>query len=329
MKKLLLRVFTYAICLLPMATVSQVNAQETIVTYIKENGGRTTLKDSAAYTSVLRTTPNNEGLYGLDDYYPDGTLKRHGWVKAPDPQRLRFEGLVETYYDNGERETVIRYADNRPVDTAERYYRNGVLREREVYLDATDAGNPFAALDTRLVYYADSLGNAQVVDGNGQASITNDDLDVERGQYVDGRRDGRWEGTFMKAKYRFEEWYEDGKVVRGVSVDSVGNEYPYQKEGIQPEYPGGVHALRKFIAEHYKFPKEALKAKVQGQLVITFVVDRSGVPTDFEVVNDLGYNTAPAAFAAMKRSARWSPGYMRGVPVRVKYSLPIQLNLSR
>ncbi|MBE8719183.1 energy transducer TonB [Sphingobacterium pedocola] len=306
------------------------SAQETIVTYIKKNGGYTADKDSATYTSILRLLPNASGLYELNDYYTTGSLKRHGWVKTSDPRRLRFEGLVETYYDNGTLEAATNYADNKLIDTTKRYYRNGVLKETMIYLKSMDSSGefPLSDKDSRLVYYADSAGNVQVRDGNGTIERVSHGTDIERGNYTAGRREGRWEGTSQKGKYRFEEWYEKGILSKGMSTDSLGNEYPYQQRDVQPEYPGGIQGLRTFVAQNYRYPPRAIHAKVVGQVVISFVVERTGRPSDFQVVDDLGYGTGAAGIDAIRKAQEWTPGYQRGVPVRVKYSLPIRLNLA-
>lgn len=315
------------LCLLFICLGPDLQAQETIVTYIKKNGGYTAYKDSAAYTSILRIVPNESGLYELSDYYPNENLKRHGWVKTTDPRRLQFEGLVETYYDNGTLEEAARYAHNQRVDTAEKYYRNGVLKEREVYLQRPQDQLSLPRPDSTklLIYYADSLGNIQVKDGNGKAQIRKNNIDVEQGEYSGGRRTGRWEGSFQKAKYRFEEWYENGQVIKGITTDSLGKEYPYEQREIRPDYPGGLGAFAKFVAQNYRWPPEAVKSKVAGLLRIRFVVDTAGIPTDFIVINDLGYDTTTAGITAIKSAGPWTPGYRRGIPVRVAYTFPINL----
>lgn len=320
----------YALCLLLLFFGSLLKAQETIITYIKKNGGHTAYKDSAAYTSILRITPNEEGLYEVNEYYTNGNLKRHGWVKAPTPLRLRFDGLVESYYDNGALETTVRYAEDQRVDSAEKYYRNGVLKEREAYLKRSKEHLSLPRSDTskRLVYYADSLGNVQVQDGNGKAEIIYNKVDVERGEYAAGLRTGRWKGSFRKGKYRFEEWYENGVVTEGLTTDSLGKQYPYEQREIRPEYPGGARNFAKFVAQNYRYPKEAVQAKVTGQLRISFVVDTTGTPTEFKMINDLGYGTAAVGIDAIKKAERWAPGYQRGVPARVAYTIPITLNMS-
>ncbi|TJZ61465.1 TonB family protein [Sphingobacterium olei] len=330
MKYFLPHLVRCAAYLLFLCFSTPLSAQETIVTYIKKNGGNTPHKDSAAYTSILRLLPNESGLYELNDYYATGDLKRHGWVKTIDPRRLRFEGLVETYYDNGILEATVYYADDKLIDTAKRYYRNGVLRESRVYLASMETPNEFlfTEMNSRLVYYADSMGNVQVRDGNGEIEIATNNTDIERGNYTAGRREGRWEGTFQKAKYRFEEWYENGILTKGMTTDSLGNQHTYQERDIQPEYPGGIQKLRTFIAQNYRYPPRAIQAKVVGQVVISFVVDKTGSVTDFEIVDDLGYGTGAVGIDVIKKAQDWIPGNQRGIPVRVKYSLPIRLNLA-
>lgn len=320
----------FTLCLLFFLFGPSLNAQETIVTYFKKNGGYTAHKDSANYTSILRMVANEEGLYELNDYYANGNLKRHGWVQAANPRRLRFEGWVETYYHNGTLEAAVRYADNQRVDTSRRYYRNGVLNERIAYLRKPKGKDDslHASIYKRLIYYADSLGHVHVQDGNGDAEMITNNIDIERGRYVNGLREGRWEGTFQKAKYRFEEWYENGLVVKGLTTDSLGKQYLYKQREVNPEYLGGMLKLRQFIAQNYRYPKEAIHAKVSGELRISFVVDTTGKPTHLEIVNDIGYGTAAAGIDVIRKSGHWTPGYLRGVPVRVKYTLPIRLNLT-
>lgn len=311
--------------------VSAIQAQE-IVTYIKENGGYTTDLDSADYVNVLLATANDNGLYAREDYYPDGILKRSGFVKTLDPRNPDFEGTVESYHDNGALESVIHYVDNRPTDTASYYYRNGTLKEQRLFLPDEKKRRGKEQTDKptmRMLYYADSLGNVQVENGNGDAEIIVDDIDVERGRYADGLREGRWEGSFRDAEYRFEEWYTDGIITKGVTTDSLGRQYTYSQQKTDPEYPGGMQSLMRFVANNYQYPKEAILARVSGTVLISFVVDTTGTPVDFDIVNDLGYGSGTAGVNILKRMKQWTPGYERGVPDRVKYTVPIRMNISQ
>lgn len=303
--------------------------QENIVSYLKKNGTFTPVKDSADYTRVVRLLPNEDSLHEFNEYYLNGNLKRHGWVKSPDPKRIQFEGKVETYYDNETLEAELNYADNKLTGTTKRYYRNGVLKESLVYPAVTPGQQLGLDDDILLMYYADSLNNVQVKNGNGIAKIVDMNKDFEEGTYADGVRIGHWKGTIMKGKYQFEEWYEKGTLVNGETTDSLKQKVKYTKAQIQPEYPGGIQVLRSFIGNHYKYPREAIMAKVVGQVTISFVVEKDGKISDYKIVNDLGYGTGTAGIEVLKNARDWTPGYMRGIPVRVAYTLPIRLNLSR
>ncbi|CAM3640379.1 energy transducer TonB [Sphingobacterium prati] len=306
---------------------TSLKAQETIVTYIKKNGGYTARKDSAAYTSIIRLKPNEMGLYELNDYYLNGNLKRHGWTKIADPRKLHLEGIVETYYENGNLATSAGYNDNKLSDTLKRYHKNGHLKETRLFFRSERSPNEFLFVDrnSRLIYYADSTGRVQISDGNGTFEFKNKE-GSEKGQYMNGVREGRWEGTFRSSKNRFEEWYENGVLSKGITTDSAGNLHPYTQREVQPEYPGGIQKLMMFVAQNYKYPKEALQARVSGQLLIDFVIEKTGIPNEFEVINDLGYGTAANGIEVLQKAKKWTPGYQFGLPVRVKYSLPIRLH---
>lgn len=320
-----------AIIFFTLLFAKPVHAQETIVSYLKKNGAFTAIKDSADYTRIIQLTPNDASLFELNEYYPNGNLKRHGWVKAPDPKLIRFEGLVETYYDNEILEAALHYTDNKLIDTAKRYYRNGVLKESRVYLNQEKNQKLMLDPDTdsRLVYYADSLDKVYILNGNGNVRFVDKDKDYEQGDYADGIRVGHWTGTMHKGKYRFEEWYEKTGFVNGETTDSLGQKIKYTQKQIQPEYPGGIHVLRTFIGNNYKYPRGAMSAQVAGQVTINFVVEKDGKVSNYKILNDLGYGTGKAGLEVLKRASDWAPGYMRGVPVRVAYTLPIRLNLSR
>ena len=302
------------------------HAQET-TTYYTKTGAHTTERDSAHYSRVLRTQANADNLFELNEYFLDGTLRRHGYVQAPDPTRLRFEGELTTYHENGNLLATEWYRDNTTVDTAAYYYANGTLKERRAFLGIKSNvnGTSRPQMDTRTLYYADSLGNIQVENGQGEALLTLGD-DVEQGHFTDGLRTGHWTGTFFKGKNTFEEWYENGELTKGITTDSTGRTHPYSDNMVDPTYPGGIQELMKFVAQNYRFPPQALREKVAGQVLIGFVVERDGSMGEYKIINDLGHGTGAAAIAAIKRAQKWSPAYMRGVPVRVSYMLPVRLS---
>ena len=54
-------------------------------------------------------------------------------------------------------------------------------------------------------------------------------------------------------------------------------------------YPGGSKALSKFISDHLKYPKEALKEKIEGTVRIRMDVDYRGKVKDSHIISSLGH----------------------------------------
>jgi|GEM_PF-1846430 len=95
---------------------------------------------------------------------------------------------------------------------------------------------------------------------------------------------------------------------------------------INPSPKMGMDAFRKWMADNYQYPKEAIEAKVKGTVTVSFVVERNGQLTDIKVLTDIGYGTGQAAIDLLKRAEKWNPGIQGGRPVRVAYTLPIRLD---
>ena len=94
-----------------------------------------------------------------------------------------------------------------------------------------------------------------------------------------------------------------------------------------PEFPGGLNAMIQFIADHIHYPEKAMKDKVQGLVVVTFIVERDGKLTNFEVLKDIGAGCGAEGIKALEKMPRWTPGTINGEPVRVQFNLPIRFRL--
>ena len=116
--------------------------------------------------------------------------------------------------------------------------------------------------------------------------------------------------------------YEDGlKVVTGSYKEDV-----YESVHISPAYPGGMDEFRKFVAKNYNLPN--LEKDLKGKVFIQFIVEEDGSLSDIKAVRDLGHGTAEEAIRVLKLSEKWKPGILDGKPVRVRYTLPIDINIT-
>lgn len=91
---------------------------------------------------------------------------------------------------------------------------------------------------------------------------------------------------------------------------------------VKPEFPGGVLEFYKFIGANFKVPTGL---KSGGKVFLTFMVEKDGSLSEFEIVKDLGFGTADEVIRVLKLSPKWIPGKENNEILRVKYSLPIQI----
>lgn len=94
-----------------------------------------------------------------------------------------------------------------------------------------------------------------------------------------------------------------------------------------PEYPGGMEALYKYLAENIHYPEQAKNDQIQGRVVISFVVEKDGSISDAKVVRGIGGGCDEEALRVVNAMPKWTPGKMRGEVVRVNFNLPITFKL--
>jgi len=100
----------------------------------------------------------------------------------------------------------------------------------------------------------------------------------------------------------------------------------YTAVEVLPEYPGGEAEFRKFIQRNYEAPN--IDRDIKGIVLLQFVVETDGSLTDIKILRDLGYGTGTEAVRVLKKAKKWNPGIQNGRNVRVRYNLPIQINVS-
>lgn len=130
-------------------------------------------------------------------------------------------------------------------------------------------------------------------------------------------------GAFGKEK---REGGSKGKSIGSVVGGGEDGDTPFETVEIMPEPPGGMKAFVDWVARNYQFPSAAVDNEVAGLIQVSFVVEKDGSLSSFDVQRDLGFGTGNQAVELLKRAKRWAPGIQNGRPVRVSYSLPIRLS---
>lgn len=311
------------LCLVSIVTNAQ---QLQFTTFHTKDNKETKNIDSAYYERKL--TLNNDEINSVkvvETYRSNNKTKLIGTQKSF--KEKIFLGQKIESYENGNTKSKEFYSlDAVLKDTAHYFYNNGKLKLTYYYPSKTQ-NDKTKVTDTLILLYQDSTGKRLLTNGNGYAEIESKNS-VEKGNFKKHKKIGEWNGSFMDGKYTFVEKYQNNKLVSGITTDSTGTTYTYQESNfmVEPQYPGGITALRRFIANNFNYPEEAIVNAVNGSLNASFVISKTGKMTDLKITKDLGYGTAEAFLRVLRQTKDWSPGIMRGVPVRVQYNLPLKLN---
>lgn len=323
------------IAILILSTVTSAYAQVAFRTYHTKDNKETKNMEEALYVRELTLTDGqNAEVLVTEKYLATNKIKLYGHYN--NIRDKKFIGPKLQAYSNGKIKAKEKFsADAVLIDTAEYYHPNGKLRLAYYYPYKMEKEST-KVTDTLVLVFRDSLGQTHLSNGDGYAELYDENNTaenppqmIEKGSFKNHKRTGQWTGYFLNKKYTFEEEYDNGKIVTGVSRDSTNTTYPYTESNymVQPSYPGDIITLRRFIANNFSFPKQAISQRVNGTIIVSFSIDSSGNMVDLKINKSLGLGTDEEAIRVLKRAKHWSPGIMRGVPVKVAYTLPIRLNI--
>jgi|GEM_PF-262541 len=95
-----------------------------------------------------------------------------------------------------------------------------------------------------------------------------------------------------------------------------------------PEYPGGTNALLQYLVKSTQYPEKAVSEGRTGRVIVQFIVNKDGSMSDINVLRGAYPDLDAEAIRVVKAMPqKWIPGKQKGVPVRVKYTLPVQFSL--
>ena len=118
-------------------------------------------------------------------------------------------------------------------------------------------------------------------------------------------------------------------VVGYASKDSVKDREPvFNVVEQMPSFPGGMEALMQYLAKNMRYPVEAQKNKVQGGVVVGFIVSKDGDIKKAHILRGVDPELDAEAIRVIESMPRWMPGMQRGKAVAVSYTLPVMFRLT-
>lgn len=91
---------------------------------------------------------------------------------------------------------------------------------------------------------------------------------------------------------------------------------------------GGIQGAFTYVAKNMKYPESAVKAKKQGRVLVSFVIDAEGNVTNVTVPKPVDADLDAEAIRVISSMPKWTPGRQDGKPVAVKFMMPVLFKLT-
>ena len=85
--------------------------------------------------------------------------------------------------------------------------------------------------------------------------------------------------------------------------------------------------FKEYVNSNLIYPKEAKKNGITGNVLVEFSIDVDGSLVDAKVIRSVHPLLDAEALRVIQSSPKWTPGTMRGNPVKVKYTFPVRFKL--
>lgn len=111
--------------------------------------------------------------------------------------------------------------------------------------------------------------------------------------------------------------------------NAAGQEQPIKFTVVQkiPEFPGGWSAFMQWLTKNLKYPESARKNKVQGTVVVSFIVNKDGSIASTKVSTSADPVLDAEALRVMKMMPKWKPGMDRNKVCRTMIAVPVVFKL--
>lgn len=102
----------------------------------------------------------------------------------------------------------------------------------------------------------------------------------------------------------------------------------YEAVEQSPEFIGGQFALNQWLCSVLRYPEEAQEANIQGNVVVSFVVEPDGSISHQSIARSVDPILDKEALRVVRRMPNWRPGKINGKAVRTQCMIPIGFKMS-
>ncbi len=239
----------YLLIFLLIFTSAIATCQQRDTVYFDYQGNKTTKQYALSYR--VRLFDPDMKMYYFMDYNVMGRLSHEGYSSSKG--RERKEGQHIWYYDQGKIKATAYFKHNLQFGPYNEFFKDGHYKSSTNYQQGKKNG----------IY--------QALFQNGRKDIT--------GQFKNGKKTGTWKYFFNTPENSVsaEITYRNDAVIKKKYLNEDGSELKEtDKAECEPQYPGGINALRFIIYRNLKYPDRMKKQGIRGSVIVKFTVDENG-----------------------------------------------------
>lgn len=120
---------------------------------------------------------------------------------------------------------------------------------------------------------------------------------------------------------------EQTQALSPVGTDMDNNPLNFRVVEDLPQFPGGAVELMKWLTKNLRYPASAQRAKVQGKVVVQFIVGKDGTIGNIKVAQSLRIDCDREALRVVRLMPKWKPGIQNDKPCRTMVRIPIVFKL--
>jgi TonB family protein len=161
----------------------------------------------------------------------------------------------------------------------------------------------------------------------------------ECGSYVNGVISGEWKSYFDNGKLQrsgfyqngiitgiWKEYYDNGTLSDSLDYDLV-SKIKFENYDTVYNYRDSMVKSPNYnffkLCQKVHYPESAKNKKIQGKVVIEFIINKEGEIPNIEVLKSIEKNIDIEAKSLIANIKKLEPGKINGKPVNVKFAIPI------
>ena len=94
-----------------------------------------------------------------------------------------------------------------------------------------------------------------------------------------------------------------------------------------PEFPGGMVEFMKWLTRNLRYPNMALQQKIEGKVVVSFIVNKDGSIANPKVEKSVNPMLDNEALRVIRMMPNWKPGIMDEKPCRTMIAIPVNFKI--